>query len=170
MSWSEGQIERSDENNFSSIAGASSILKINIPIGRIRIAFFMHMSYPFRLQFKAASRSSLCISIYIISALPWSAQTADLADVQKEVGMGRWPDHYEVLPRPKLNRVIMMEGWPGMSAWVSLSPHHFRFFIVFSGPHRTFTFWFWDSSQLFRVNPIQQDVNVLSLQEITNLK
>ena len=51
MSWSEGQIERSDENNFSSIAAASSILKINIPIGRIRIAFFYAyvLSVPFAI-------------------------------------------------------------------------------------------------------------------------
>ena len=148
--------------------------KLIFPLADIKLHFCMHTSYPFRLQFKAASRFSFCISIYIISVIAtiraWQ-QTADLANVQKEVwdGMaGSLPGC--VLPRPKLNLVIMMEGWPGMSAWVSLSPPHFRFFIVFSGPQRTFTFWFWGSSRLFRVSPIQQDVNMLSLQEITNLK
>lgn len=157
-----------------------SMLKINIPIGWYRIAF-LHayvrlISYPFRLQFKAASRLSFCISIYIISDRNNSCSAAADSRLGKcpERGLG-WDDILAgsslqgcVLPRPKLNLVIMMEGWPGMSAWVSLSPPHFRFFIVFSGPQRTFTFW--GSSQLFRVSPIQQDVNMLSLQEITNLK
>ena len=154
-----------------------SVLKINIPIGWYQIAF-LH-AYVLSLirsgcNLKLQVVLSFCISIYIISVIATiraRQQTSDLASVQKEVWdgvAGSLPGC--VLPRPKLNLVIMMEGWPGMSAWVSLSPPHFRFFIVFSGPQRTFTFWFWGSSRLFRVSPIQQDVNMLSLQEITNLK
>ena len=152
-----------------------SVLKINIPIGWYRIAFLHAYRFSFNLNCKSfkCRHFNLHHQCSVIITNHAGHRTSDLANVQKEVRLRRWPDHQKDVSYLNQNSI----SWSWWSWRVGRGcPHGCHYLLITSVSSlsslalRELLHSEWGSSQLSRVNPIQQDVNMLSLQEITNLK